>query len=49
MERVQEAEPDVFVVTGDLVDGDMASRNAEAELLSRHGAKYGAFAVVGNH
>jgi predicted MPP superfamily phosphohydrolase len=27
----------------------MASREAEAEILSRHGAAYGAFAVTGNH
>ncbi|MDR2137092.1 MAG: metallophosphoesterase [Synergistaceae bacterium] len=49
MTMVREAEPDIFVVTGDLVDGNMASREEEAELLSRHGAKLGAFAVTGNH
>jgi predicted MPP superfamily phosphohydrolase len=49
MTIVREAEPDIFVVTGDLVDGNMASRNTEADLLSRHGARYGAFAIVGNH
>jgi predicted MPP superfamily phosphohydrolase len=49
MEMVRAAKPDIFVVTGDLVDGNMALRNAEAELISNHGAKYGAFAIIGNH
>jgi predicted MPP superfamily phosphohydrolase len=49
MEMVRAAKPDIFVVTGDLVDGNMVSRNAEAELVSNHGAKYGAFAITGNH
>ncbi|MDR3265769.1 MAG: metallophosphoesterase [Synergistaceae bacterium] len=49
MEMVRAAKPDIFVVTGDLVDGNMASRGAEAALIADHGAKYGAFAIVGNH
>ncbi|MDR1580002.1 MAG: metallophosphoesterase [Synergistaceae bacterium] len=49
MKIVREAEPDIFVVTGDLVDGNMRHRLRESELVAAHGAKYGAFAVTGNH
>ncbi|MDR3278946.1 MAG: metallophosphoesterase [Synergistaceae bacterium] len=49
MEIVRSAEPDIFVVTGDLVDGNMDHRSRESELVASHGAKYGAFAVTGNH
>ena len=49
MAIVRAAKPDIFVVTGDLVDGNMAYRSREAELLADNGAKYGAFAIVGNH
>jgi predicted MPP superfamily phosphohydrolase len=48
MEIVREAAPDIFVVTGDLVDGNMEHRSRESELVASHGAKY-AFAVAGNH
>jgi predicted MPP superfamily phosphohydrolase len=49
MDIVHSAEPDLLVMTGDLVDGDMSCRDREAELLASHGARYGAFAVAGNH
>ena len=49
MDLVRSAEPDLLVMTGDLVDGDMSLRAREAELLTTHGAKYGAFSVTGNH
>ena len=49
MEIVRQAQPDLFVVTGDLVDGNMEFRTEESRLLSDHGARYGAFAVTGNH
>ena len=49
MDIVRSAEPDLLVMTGDLVDGDMTSRHREAELLAAHGAKYGAFSILGNH
>jgi predicted MPP superfamily phosphohydrolase len=49
MEMVRAASPDIFVVTGDLVDGNMAGRGAEAGLVSDHEARYGAFGVIGNH
>jgi predicted MPP superfamily phosphohydrolase len=49
MDIVRSAEPDLLAVTGDLVDGDMSFRDEEARLLSSHGARYGAYAVTGNH
>ncbi|MDR2175944.1 MAG: metallophosphoesterase [Synergistaceae bacterium] len=49
MEIVRAAEPDFLLMAGDLVDGDMSGRDREAELLRSHGARYGAFAVTGNH
>jgi predicted MPP superfamily phosphohydrolase len=49
MDIVHAAEPDLLVMTGDLVDGDMSSRGREAELLATHGARYGAFSIPGNH
>jgi Predicted phosphohydrolases len=49
MEAVRAAQPDLFVVTGDLVDGDMRGRDREAAWIADSGAKYGAFAVDGNH
>jgi predicted MPP superfamily phosphohydrolase len=49
MDIVRSAEPDLLVMTGDLVDGDMSGRSREAELLTTHGARYGAFSIAGNH
>lgn len=49
MEMVRAAGPDIFVVTGDTVDGNMTWRDKESKLLADNGAKYGAFAVPGNH
>ncbi|MDR1731494.1 MAG: metallophosphoesterase [Synergistaceae bacterium] len=49
MEIVRAAQPDLLVITGDLVDGDMAGRDADAAELASNGARYGAFIVPGNH
>ncbi|MDR1378259.1 MAG: metallophosphoesterase [Synergistaceae bacterium] len=49
MDIVRSAKPDLLVMTGDLVDGDMRFRQEEEKLLSTHGARFGAFAVTGNH
>ena len=48
---VEEAKPDVLVLTGDIVDGVMTYRERELSMLSEmaKSAKYGAFAVNGNH
>jgi len=49
MDIVRSAEPDILVITGDLIDSDASLLEEEARLLASHGAKYGAFAVTGNH
>lgn len=49
MKIVREVSPDILVITGDLVDGNMEHRQDESQLLAAHSAKYGAFAVTGNH
>jgi predicted MPP superfamily phosphohydrolase len=49
MDIVLSSEPDILVMTGDVVDGDMSFWEEETKLLASHGAKYGAFAVTGNH
>jgi predicted MPP superfamily phosphohydrolase len=49
MKIVRDASPDIFVMTGDLVDGNMEYRSRESDLVASHGAKYGSFAVTGNH
>ena len=41
--------PDLFVSTGDLVDGQLDSVSALAEILRRIPAPRGKFAVLGNH
>ena len=47
MDIVRAAEPDILLITGDLVDGDVRRYEREAELLASHGARYGAFAIMG--
>ena len=49
MDIVRAAEPDILLITGDLVDGDVRRYEREAELLASHGARYGAFTIMGNH
>ena len=49
MDIVRSAEPDILAFTGDLVDGDTDFWQEEAKFIASHGAKYGAFAVTGNH
>ena len=46
---VREADPDILVVTGDLVDGDMSTRAKEAALLASIKPRLGTWAVLGNH
>lgn len=46
---VKDAAPDVLVVTGDLVDGDMDARDGEAALFREVLPPLGKFAVTGNH
>ena len=49
MDIVREAEPDILVITGDLVDSRTSSLDEEAKLMASYGAKYGVYAVTGNH
>jgi predicted MPP superfamily phosphohydrolase len=49
LSKVKEANPDILVSTGDLVDGQMANTDGLAAMLSDVPAKYGKFAVSGNH
>lgn len=46
---VKEARPDMFISTGDLVDGQLARLNGLARMLQEVTAPYGKFAVMGNH
>lgn len=49
LRKVKEAEPDVLVSTGDLVDGQTNDLSKMAEMFRKIPAKYGKFAVTGNH
>jgi predicted MPP superfamily phosphohydrolase len=49
LSRVKEAQPDILVSTGDLVDGQIDDLTGLAELLSEIHPPYGKFAVTGNH
>ena len=49
LDNVQAAEPDLFVSTGDLVDGQPNELAQMAAMLQRIEARYGKFAVMGNH
>lgn len=49
LERVKEANPDILVDTGDLVDGQIARLNGLSDLLREISPKYGKFAITGNH
>ncbi len=46
---VKKAGPDMLVSTGDLVDGQIGSRNGLAAMLQEINPRYGKFAVTGNH
>ncbi len=49
LEKVKLARPDILVSTGDLVDGQVSRMNGLSDLLEGTTAKYGKFAVTGNH
>ncbi len=51
MNIVDEAKPDILLLGGDTIDGDMAYRERELSLLAEAArkARYGAYAVNGNH
>jgi predicted MPP superfamily phosphohydrolase len=47
--EVKKARPDILISTGDLVDGEIDNLAGLAELLKGINARYGKFAVTGNH
>ena len=47
--NVNMMDPDIIVITGDLIDGDIASFGEFTEILKQLKSKYGVFAVTGNH
>ncbi len=49
LEKVEAAEPDILISTGDLVDGQMNELEGLAEPLQKIKPKYGKFAITGNH
>lgn len=49
LEKVRQASPDVLVSTGDLVDGQLDDISGIAALIRGIDAKYGKYAVTGNH
>lgn len=49
VEKTNELNPDIIVITGDLIDQDIRRFNGFCEVLSGLKAKDGIFAVTGNH
>jgi predicted MPP superfamily phosphohydrolase len=47
--KVKEANPDILISTGDLVDGQINRLDGLAGFLSEIKPKYGKFAITGNH
>ncbi len=46
---IRQADPDILVSTGDLVDGQIDSVSGLAEIFGSFTPRYGKFAVTGNH
>jgi uncharacterized protein len=49
VEKTNAQRPDLIVITGDLVDGQVASLRDQVEALGRLKARFGTFFVTGNH
>lgn len=49
LESVKQANPDILVSTGDLLDGELDNIMQDAAQFAAIKAKYGKFAVLGNH
>ncbi len=47
--EVEKANPDLFISTGDLVDGQINNLAGLAEILREINPRYGKFAITGNH
>jgi len=49
LKEVKKADPDLFISTGDLVDGQINNLVGLAEILREINPRYGKFAITGNH
>jgi uncharacterized protein len=49
LEHIREANPDILVSTGDLLDGELNNIMQDAKRFALIKAKYGKFAILGNH
>jgi predicted MPP superfamily phosphohydrolase len=49
IEIVKQANPDILVSTGDLLDGELDNIMLDAEYFAAIKTKYGKFAILGNH
>jgi predicted MPP superfamily phosphohydrolase len=49
LDKVKEANPDIFISTGDLVDGEINRLEGLAEMLAEVKAPLGKYAIRGNH
>ena len=49
LDKVKEANPDILVSTGDLLDGEIDNMLPEAQQLAAINPKYGKYAIMGNH
>ncbi len=49
IDKVKEADPDILVSTGDLLDGQINGLTGLAGMLGEINPKYGKFAITGNH
>jgi len=49
LDKVKEANPDILVSTGDLLDGEINNVLPEAQQLAAINPKYGKYAIMGNH
>ncbi len=49
LDKVKEADPDLLVSTGDLVDGQINGLEGLADMLKNINPRYGKYAILGNH
>lgn len=49
VQKTNEQQPDLIVITGDLADGNASKHHETLKPLSKLKAKYGVYAVTGNH
>ncbi len=49
MDKVKEAQPDILISTGDLLDGELNNVSPLAAIFEQVKPKFGKFAITGNH